>query len=94
MEVGYVIIFRTEGLDLEGMLNELKLKGCTIVGVSEDYCTLGDIPCTTVFLKSSFAVYVGLNLKLNLLEDPNYKWHFHPMESLEEKIKAKSMMYR
>ena len=80
MEIGYVIVFRNEGLNLKGVVEDLKELGCTITGISEDYCTIGGEPCTSVFLMSDIGVFIKVKLEYNLLEDKEHKYHYWPME--------------
>jgi len=90
--IGFCIMFKTEGLNVDWITNDLKARGCDVTGISEDYAIVSDgTPITTIFANGSLAALTSTQLAYNLLEDKEHKWHYWAMASAEEVVKARKM---
>lgn len=83
-EVRFCMMFKVDGLDLEGVIKDLNKIG-TVTEVSDDML-LGDGPVKLIFITSDFAGFTKVKLKYNCATAEDSEYFLIPMASLEDKL--------
>lgn len=82
-EVRFCMMFKADGLGLEGVINDLNKIG-TVTEVSDNM--LGDKPVKLVFVTSDFAGFTKVKLKYNCVTAEDNRYFLIPMDSLKDKL--------
>lgn len=92
IEVRFAIIFQEDGLDLEGMKEELSQHG-TITEIQDDMIIgdEGNIPVKIVYITGTLSDYWSVKFKYNCVENPMQRYVLWPMAGYEERKKAKEL---
>lgn len=90
MRVRYVIIFRTEGLDLDGVVKDLSKYG-NVTDVDDDTLTSDGTPVKLVYMDSSIVQLSLVKMAYHLAPLPENDYIFFPMENEEERRKVIAM---
>ena len=80
-EVRFCIMFREDGLDLEGVIKDLNKYG-TVTGVEDN--ALGDEKVKLIFVTSDMPAFLRVKREYNCVTADDNRYFLIPMASLED----------
>lgn len=83
-EVRFCMMFKVDGLNLQGVIDDLNKIG-TVTGVTDDIL-LGVGPVKLVFITSDFAGFTKVKLNYNCATAEDNRYFLIPMASLKDKL--------
>lgn len=96
LKVKYVVVFKKDGLNVNGLLNELMdIGGIIVTDITDDELVSDDgsekTPVKLYFMESSFSKFFKFKLKYNCVTAEDSQYVLFPMESLTEKMKVEAL---